>query len=404
MSPDRATTINIEESHTPPVYHRRGLVAARGRGSLLWDVDGKEYIDCMAGFGASIVGHAHPKVVKAIIDQSQLLTACHSSLYNESRAGLIDRLLKVVPTSLDRIFLSNSGAEAVECALKVARRFTGKPGVVAMMRSFHGKTFGALSVTFNAKYRTPFQPLLEKVEFVPFGRIDKVAAAIGPETGAVIVEPVQGEGGVHVAPDGYLKELRDLTKDKKVLLILDEIQTGMARTGRMFAFEHWGVVPDLLCLGKALGSGLPISATLGSEEVMASLKMGEHSTTFGGNPLSCAAASATLETILEERLWERAALLGGVLREGLEGLKDQLSVVREVRGLGLMVGVEMRFDVLNIMNRLFERGVVILNAGVNVLRFLPPAVITETQIKTVVERLGSCLAEEQSERPRNRPS
>ncbi len=396
MSLNREEIIKIEEEHLAKVYHRRGIVVAGGKDAVIWDVNGKEYIDCMAGFGTAFVGHAHPKIVEAIKNQAEKLIACHGSLYLEVRAQLLRRLASITPKILSRVFLSNSGAEAVELALKVSRKFTGKKEIIAMMRSYHGKTMGALSTTWNPKYRTAFEPLIPKIKFVPFGRIEKVREAITNDTAAIIIEPIQGEGGIHVAPEGYLKELREVADEKNLVLIFDEIQTGFGRTGKMFAFEHWNVVPDVLCLAKAAGSGVPIGITITREDIMSTLSIGEHSTTFGGNPIACAAATATIDVIVQEKLWEKASELGRYFMNLLKKLSEKHKIVREVRGLGLMIGVELRFDVLDIMEGMLERGVLILNAGKNTLRFLPSCTITKNQIEYVVKMLDECLTEKES--------
>ena len=318
MSLSRDEIIKIEEEVLANVYHKRNIVVAGGKDALIWDVNGKEYIDCMAGFGTAFIGHSNPKVVEAIKKQAEKLLACHGSLYLEARAQLLKRIINITPKNLSKVFLSNSGAEAVELALKLSRKFTGKKEVIAMTRSFHGKTMGALSVTWNPKYRVAFEPLIPKVKFVPFGRADKVKEAVTSETSAIIVEPIQGEGGIHVAPKEYLKELREIADEKNLVLIFDEIQTGFGRTGKLFAFEHWNVLPDILCLAKAVGSGIPVGITVAREDLMSVLRIGEHSSTFGGNPIACVAASATIDVIVENKLWEKAAELGEYFKVNLE--------------------------------------------------------------------------------------
>ncbi|MEM2455588.1 MAG: aspartate aminotransferase family protein, partial [Candidatus Bathyarchaeia archaeon] len=317
------------------VYQKYPVCIVRGSGAVLYDVDGKEYIDCMGGYGVSLVGHCHPKVVSAIREQCERLIACHCSLYNDKRAELLEKLIKIAPKGLSRVFLCNSGAEAVECAIKVAVKYSGKNEIVSMVRGFHGKTIGALSATWNPKYREPFKSLLiTNFRFVPFGRLDKVEEAITENTAAIIVEPIQGEGGVYVAPDGFLEGLRKICDERGILLIFDEVQTGFGRTGRIWASEHWRVVPDIMCIGKAMGGGLPIGATLAREEIMSVLKVGEHTSTFGGNPLACAAASAVIDVIIEERLVERAWDLGNKFKAMLQSLVNESRLLKEVRGLG----------------------------------------------------------------------
>lgn len=398
MSLKREDIIRLEDKWIAPVFHRRPIVAVRGRGALLWDVNGKEYVDCMAGYGAAFLGHCNPKVVEAIKAQAEKLLACHGSIYLEARAELLTRLERIAPKGLRKVFLSNSGAEAVELALKAARKFTGRREIISMMRGFHGKTFGALSATWSPKYRASFEPLLPGVKFVPYGRAEKVREAISEKTAAVIVEPVQGEGGVYVAPEGYLAELREICDEHGALLIFDEIQTGFGRTGKLFAYEHWGVIPDMMCLAKAAGSGVPIGITLSREEILGSFTVGEHSSTFSGNPLACVAASATIDVLVEGKLWERAEKLGSLFKALLASLAEKYRVVREVRGLGLMLGVEYRFDILDILNGLLERGVIALSSGTKILRFLPPVAITEEQLKRVVEKLEECTSKMEGEK------
>ncbi len=393
---DRDEILNLEDKILAKVYHRRNIIVDRGKDALLWDLNGKKYIDCMTGFGVGFIGHSNHHVISAVKTQADKLLSCHGSLYLETRARLVKKLIDISPKKLNRIFLSNSGTEAIELALKLARKFTGKKEIIAMMRSYHGKTMGALSVTWNAKYRVSFEPLIPNIKFVPYGKADKLREAITEKTAAIIVEPIQGEGGIYVAPEGYLKELRKIADDKNLLLIFDEVQTGFCRTGRMFAFEHWDVIPDIFCVSKAMGSGLPIAATISRNDILATLKVGEHSSTFGGNPLSCAAAAATIEVLIENKFWERAERLGTYFMNQLNKLKERYKIIREVRGLGLMIGMELRVDVQSIMQKMLEKGTLILNAGVNILRFLPPVVITEEQINTATSKLDECLKDKEA--------
>ncbi|MEM2911205.1 MAG: aspartate aminotransferase family protein [Candidatus Bathyarchaeia archaeon] len=393
--------IETEDKFMANVYAKRPVAIVKGKGALVWDVNGKEYIDCSGSYGTCIVGHCHPKVVEAIKKQAETLISCHGSLYNNMRAELLQKIVQIAPKGLNKVFLSNSGAEAVECAIKLARKFTGKPEIIAMMGAFHGKTMGALSATWDRKYRDPFKPLVPEFKHVPPDNLEKVEEAITEKTAAVIVEPIRGEGGVRVPPEGFLKGLRDICDEKEVLLIFDEVQTGFGRTGKVFACEHWRITPDVLCLAKSVAGGLPMGITIAKEEVMASFKVGEHTSTFSGNPLICAAACAAIEALIEERLPERAATLGEYFKEQLENLKAHYGIIREVRGLGLMIGVELRFDVLNVLMKSMENGVIVLDAGKNVLRFLPPLVIEKAQINKVVSVLDMVLEEEEHERLRS---
>ena len=399
---DRDQIIATEQKVMANVYAKRPVVIVKGSGDLLWDKDGKEYIDCTGSYGSCIVGYCHPKVVEAIKNQSEKLTSCHGFMYNEPRSELLQRIAKMVPEGLDRVFLSNSGAEAVECALKLARKYTGKKEIIAMMGAYHGKTLGALSVTWDKKYRDPFMPLIPQVKHVPFGNIEKLKEIISTDTAAVITEPIQGESGVRFPPNGFLEQLRELCNEKGILLIIDEIQTGFGRTGRLFAFQHYGIVPDITCLAKGVAGGIPIGLTLAKNEIMSSLKVGEHSTTYGGNPIACAAAAATIDILEQENLPEKARAQGEYLVSKLNQLRDDHAIMREVRGLGLMIGVEMRFEVLDIILRSLERGVLMLDAGRNVLRFLPPLVITRAHIDRTIEILDEVIGEKESGRLRDK--
>jgi acetylornithine/LysW-gamma-L-lysine aminotransferase len=308
------------------------------------------------------------------------------------------KLTNITPKGLNKAFLSNSGAESVECALKLARKHTGKPEIIAVMGAFHGKTMGALSATWDKKYREPFMPLVPEITHVAPDNLEKMRDAITEKTAAVLVEPIRGEGGVRVPPDGYLKGLRELCDEKQILLIFDEVQTGFGRTGRLFACEHWGVIPDVICLAKPLAGGLPLGATVALEDVMSALKLGDHSTTFSGNPLVCAAGCAAIDVLLEEKMVERAAKQGAYLKANLEKLQTKHKSVKEVRGLGLMLGMETKFDVLNILLKAKEKGVLVLDAGRNVVRFLPPFVISTDQIDKAISVLDSVLEEEENAR------
>ena len=392
----RESIISVENSFLANVYQKFPVCAVRGEGALLYDANGKVYIDCMGGYGVSLVGHCHPKVVEAIKEQCEKLIACHGSLYNDKRAELLEKLVEIAPKGLNKVFLCNSGAEAVECAIKAAVKYTGKSEIISMVRGFHGKTLGALSVTWNPKYRKSFEKIIVRNKFVPFGKLDKVMEAVTENTAAIIVEPIQGEGGIHVAPEGFLEGLRKICDEHGIVLIFDEVQTGFGRTGRMWASEYWNVTPDIMCIAKAMGGGFPIGATIGREEVIGSLRIGEHTSTFGGNPLGCAAACATIDVIIEENLVERARDLGGKFIDILQNMVDEFKILRKVRGLGLMIGLEARVDIRNILFKSLEKGVILLYSGRNVIRFLPPLVISMEQLKKVAEVLREVLTEEES--------
>ncbi len=382
------TMMAVEERHGSGVYNKVPLAFARGAGAEVWDTEGRGYIDCVGGHGVANVGHAHPAVVAAIQAQAARLMIAPNGFYQAQRGQLMQALIEAAPPGLARVYLCNSGAEAVEAALKFTRLATGRTRIVAAMRGFHGRTLGALSVTWRKRYRQPFAPLVPGVDFVPYNRLERMAQAIGDETAAVILEVVQGEGGVIPGDGDYLRGVQALCRERGALLILDEVQTGCGRTGRFFAAEHHDLRPDLLCVAKALAGGVPMGATLLGERV-GRLPDRVHGSTFGGNPLACAAALATLRVLEEEQLSERAATLGRRLMAGLRAL-DAPSI-REVRGLGLMVGVQLKRPAAPYLAALAERGVLALPAGATVMRFLPPLVISEAQIDRVVAAVGDVL-------------
>jgi len=395
---------DTEDKLMANVYAKRPLVITKGEGVILWDINGKEYIDCTGSYGVCIAGYSHPKIVEAIKKQAETLISCHASFYNDKRSELLQKITQITPKGLNKVFFSNSGSEAVECALKIARRYSGKTEIISMMGAFHGKTLGALSATWDKKYREPYKLLVSDVKHVPSDDLEKVREAITEKTAAIIVEPIRGEGGIRIPQNGFIKGLREISDEKGILLIFDEVQTGFGRTGKIFACEHWSVIPDIMCLAKPVAGGLPMGMTVAREDIMSSLKVGEHTTTFGGSPLVCAAACAAIDVLLEEKLPEKAATLGRYFKEKLEGLQSRHKIIREVRGLGLMIGVELRFDVLNILIKSMNEGVLILDAGRNVLRFLPPLVIKQEYIDKVIAILDKVIAEEEHERLSSSPS
>jgi acetylornithine/LysW-gamma-L-lysine aminotransferase len=384
-----------EDDYMGGLYQRFPVTIEKGVGAHVWDVDGKEYIDCMGGYGVAIVGHQNKRVTKAIKDQVDKIITVHSSLYNKTREEFLKTLIGLAPKGLTQVHLNNSGAEAIEAAIKFARKFTGKKGMVAMKGSYHGKSLGALSLTFNPKYKKAFEPLVEKVSFASFGDIESLRSTIDEDTAFVILEPIQGESGINVAPDGFLQEVRKVCDEKGVLLIFDEIQAGLGRTGRLWACDHWNTVPDILCLAKGIAGGVPMGATLVRPDILASMSKGEHSSTFGGNPLSCAAGIATLKALTEDGLIENSEKMGKLFREGLEKLKEKHTIIREIRGKGLMIGVELKFEVKDILMNLMKEGVLMLYSGRNILRILPPLVITKEDITKVLETLDVVLTKEE---------
>ncbi|MBC8516639.1 MAG: acetylornithine/succinylornithine family transaminase [Nitrosopumilus sp.] len=387
-----------EDQFMGNLYQRFPVTIEKGEGSHVWDIDGKEYIDCMGGYGVALVGHKNKKVNDAIKEQIDKIITVHSSLYNKTREEFLTTLIGLAPKGLTQVHLNNSGAEAIEAAMKFARKFTGKKGMVAMKGSYHGKSFGALSLTFNPKYRKAFAPLVEKVSFASFGDMESLRSVIDDDTAFVILEPIQGESGIVVAPEGFLQEVRKLCDEKGIVLIFDEIQAGLGRTGRLWACDHWNTAPDILCLAKGIAGGVPMGATLVRPDILASITKGEHSSTFGGNPISCAAGTAALKAITEDGLIENADKMGKLFREGLEKLKEKHDMIREIRGKGLMIGIEMKFEVKDILMGLIKKGVLMLYSGRNILRILPPLVISEDDVTKVLHALDSVLTEEEEKR------
>jgi len=387
-----------EDQFMGSIYQRFPVTIERGLGAKVWDASGKEYIDCMGGYGVALVGHCNPRVVKALKAQLDKIITVHSSLYNKTREEFLEKLIKIAPKNLSQVYLNNSGTEAVEAAIKFARKFTGKKKMVAMNGSYHGKSLGSLSVTFNQKYRKAFEPLVDTVNFSSFGDIEALRNVVDSDTAMVIMEPIQGESGINVAPDGFLQEVRKLCDEKGIVLVFDEIQAGLGRTGKMWASQHWDTIPDIMCLAKGIAGGVPMGATLVRPDILASISKGEQSSTFGGNPLSCAAGIGAIDALTEDGLVENAAKNGKLFREGLERLKEKHKVIREVRGKGLMIGVEMKFEVKDILFDGIANNLLLLYSGKNILRLLPPLVISESEINKALETLDVILTKEEQRR------
>ena len=387
-----------EDKYLGNLYQRFPVTIEKGLGAHVWDVNNKEYIDCMGGYGVALVGHRNERVVSAIKSQIDKIITVHSSLYSKTREEFLETLFKVAPKGLTQAHLNNSGAEAIEAGMKFARKFTGKKGMVSMNGSYHGKSMGALSLTFNPKYRKSFQPLVDKVTFSPFGNIESLRETIDDDTAFIILEPIQGESGIHVAPDGFLQDVRKLCDDNGILLIFDEIQAGLGRTGRMWASEHWDTAPDILCIAKGIAGGVPMGVTMVRPDILDCISKGEHSSTFGGNPLSCAAGTATLQALTQDGLIDNADKMGKLFREGLERLKEKHTIIREIRGKGLMIGIELKFEVKNILMEGIEKNLLLLYSGRNILRLLPPLVISEEDVTKSLDILGELLTNEENRR------
>ena len=381
--------MELQRRYEFDVYPKRDVVLVRGQGARVWDDAGREYIDCAAGHGVASLGHCHPKVAEAVAEQARRLLTCPGIFYNDVKARLLERLVGIAPGGLTRAYLCNSGAETIEAAIKFARFTTGKHELVCAMRGFHGRTMGALSATFTREYREPFVPVVEGFRFAPFNNFAKLEAQVGDDTAAVLLEVVQGEGGVNLGKAEFFSQVGELCRERGVLLVIDEVQTGFCRTGKMFACEHFGLDPDILCLAKAMAGGLPMGAVLCSDKVTP--PVGRHGSTFGGNPLACAASLAAIDAMVEERLDLAAAEKGAYLRERLEA--RELPKVRELRQLGLMVGIELKEKSQPYLVRLMERGVLALPAGATVVRLLPPLTITHAELDTVAEALTEVLSD-----------
>jgi acetylornithine/LysW-gamma-L-lysine aminotransferase len=380
--------IAAEQQFTSGLYPKRQLAIVRGEGARLYDAEGRAFIDCVGGQGAANLGHSHPAVVAAVQAQAARLMSCPEIFHNDERAAYLQELAAALPFPA-RIFLCNSGAEAVEAGVKFARLLSGRQQIIATKRAFHGRTMGALSATWEPKYREPFLPLVPEFAHVPYGDAEDLAEAVGAQTAAVLLEPVQGEGGVRPAPAGYLEAARRICDERGALLLLDEVQTGFGRTGRLFGCEHSGVQPDILILAKSIAAGLPMGA-VAIHARHGALPGGAHGSTFGGNPLLCAAARAALRTYIEDDIPRQAAEKGAWLVERLAALR--LPAVREVRGLGLLVGLELKTRAQPYLTALMERGILALPAGPTVLRLLPPLVISYEDLETVVGVIGEVLA------------
>ena len=379
----------LEAQFTSGVYPKRELTIVKGKDAVVWDDTGREYIDCVGGQGVSTLGHANAAVGQAIAEQAMTMVNCPEIFYNDKRALFYQELKSVVPEGLNHFFLSNSGAESMDGAMKFARVSTGRKGYVAAVRAFHGRTMGALTATYEPKYREPFLPLIDGLTHVPYNNLEAMDKAVTEETAAVILEAVQGEGGVHLSNDDYLRGVREICTQRGALLIIDEVQTGFARTGQWFACQHSGVLPDIMTMGKAIGGGVPMGGIAMADTVKNVGPM-THGSTFGGNPLACAAGIASIQEMKRLDLPTQAAEKGAYFMERLEEINAP--VIREVRGKGLLIGVELKTKVGPFIKALQAEGVLALPAGLQVLRFLPPAVISKEQIDTVLEKTAKVLA------------
>jgi len=377
-------------------YARYPLALARGQGTRVYDVEGREYLDFIAGIAVNVLGHCHPKVTLALQQQAHRLVHTSNLFYTEPQVQLARAL--VVHSFADKVFFCNSGAEANEAAIKLARRWAHeKDGasryeIVSMLNSFHGRTLATLTATGQEKVQKGFEPLPEGFRYVPFNDAEALSQAVTSKTAAVLLEIVQGEGGVQIVTPAFLKACREISRERGALLILDEVQTGIGRTGRLFAYEHFGVTPDVMTLAKGLGGGVPIGACLATDDVAKVFTPGSHASTFGGNPLVCAAALAVLEAILEDQdLLSQCTRLGEYFMKGLQELQGRCPAVTAVRGLGLLIGVEVTVDACELVHDLRKRGILANATSERVLRFAPPLIVTHAEIDRVVATLGDVI-------------
>ncbi|MHA1490734.1 MAG: aspartate aminotransferase family protein [Promethearchaeota archaeon] len=391
MSEDYSKFIELERYYHSKLFPKRDYVIIKGKGALLYDEKGNEFIDCIAGHGVMNIGHSHPKYIEKIKQQVEKLVMVPSGFPVEERAKLLENLAKITPKSLTQSFLSNSGTESIEAAIKLVlavNRDKKTPEIIAFKRAFHGRTLGSLSMTHNIKYRKPFLSwLTQNVKYASFGDVNSVKELINENTIAIFLECVQGEGGVYPAPQEFPNELRELCDEKDLILVDDEIQTGFGRTGKMFAHEHYGIVPDVICMAKAMAGGLPMGATIASEDLFNKFKIGEHYTTFGGNPFVCAAANAVIDIFRKEPLVENSARQGEKIMLSMKKFAEENKLIRDIRGKGLMIGIEYRKRIKEMIDKAEKMGVLFLNAGLTVIRLLPPLIINDDQVKRVLEVL-----------------
>jgi acetylornithine/N-succinyldiaminopimelate aminotransferase len=387
----------LEEEYLFPTYKRYDLYISHGSGAYVYDLNGRRYLDFLGGIAVNSLGYNHPRLVKVLLEQGQKVIHCSNLIYHSYQGALAKRLANL--SGMSKVFFTNSGTEAIEGAMKIARahaRLKGhsdKPVILALKNSFHGRTFGALSLTAHEEYQAPFRPLVPDVAIIPESSVAALEQSFSDRVCALVLEPIQGEGGVHAVPEEVLRAARALCDRHEALLILDEIQCGLGRTGKFFAFQHYGIEPDIVTLAKSLAAGFPLGAILGSAKVSGSLKPGDHGTTFGGGPLACRLALEVLDVIEEDQLLARVTSLGDMLTKGLRALGLNHPIVGEVRGRGLMIGMELGNKAKGTVQALLKKGFIANAAHDTVLRLLPPFIITEDQVREFLAGLDQVLAE-----------
>lgn len=384
--------MNYENDHIANTYQRLPVNILNGSGAILHDINGKRYIDMMGGYGVAILGYGNMPVKEAVCKQFDTISIAHASEYTPAREEFIKDLTGIVPSGLDKFYLGNTGAEAVEAAIKTVIKSSRKHKIIAMTNSYHGKTAGALSITYSEKYRKAFEPLLMKnVEFIEYNSMDGLEKLEkDDDIAGVFFEPVQGEGGINIPSKEYIKELRSITEKNGIILVADEIQSGLGRTGKMWAHEHFNIKPDIITIGKGIGGGMPLSVTAGKAEFMDNLSKGEQSSTTGGNPLAMAAGSAVIKQ-LDSAMIENVARKGALFRSELKSALGDARIVREIRGLGLMDAIELRIKFLPVLMELINRGILPLYSGINILRMLPPYVISDQELKEAVSIMSDVI-------------
>ena len=373
-------------------YQKIPVLAGKAKGAKIWDSEGKEYLDFMSGYGVAILGHSYPSVREAILRQLDEVYITHASIYSPARSRFLEELSDVLPWNSSRMFLSNSGAEAVEAAIKMAVKNTGRKKIVSMEKAYHGKTLGALSLTHSNKYRKAFGEIIyPNVEFLKFGDSDQLRKTLQAEdVAAVFLEPIQGEGGINLPPDDYLKAVREATEESGTLLVLDEIQSGLGRTGKMWAHEHWGITPDIMTIGKGIGGGLPMGVTAGRADIVEKLEIGDQSSTTGGNPLACAAGTEVLKA-LKNGYVEKAQSTGKYLLARLQEEVGEHRLVSAPRGIGMMLALELKIRFLPVLMNLIQDGLITLYSGINTIRMLPPYIVTEDEADSAVQIIKVAL-------------
>lgn len=382
--------MNIEDLYLINSFYKLPVKIECGKGPYVYDINGEKYLDFMCGYGVALLGHGHPAIIDAIKSQIEKIITVHSSLYSKVREEFLGTLFNILPSYLNKCFLTNSGSEAIELAFKLVRKFTKKRGIISMLNSYHGKTMGALSLTGKEKYRKAFEPLVPGVKYAEYGNVEDLKNKIDNEVGGVILEPIQGEAGVIIPKEDYLKAVREICDDKNLLLILDEIQTGLGRTGSMFYFEQKYIEPDILCIGKGLAGGLPVGCVITRKEIANSMNIGEHTSTFSASPLVCAVAKKVLEEIHNNKIYLNAKYIGekfiNILNEFCK-----YNIINEIRGIGLMIAIEFKIDIRNLLLRLLRNHMLTCYTSPNIIRFLPPLNISEKEIKEAYEKIEKTL-------------